>query len=69
MFAVDVLACPECEGRLETIAFISHQGIARKILKHLQLDATGPPVTTARRVPESIDPAPDYDVADPVHEA
>ncbi len=67
VFAVDVLACPKCEGRLEMIAFISDQGIARKILEHLELDA--PPVAAARRVPESIDPTPDYDVADPVYEA
>jgi hypothetical protein len=51
------------------IAFISDQGIARKILEHLELDATGPPVAAARRVPESIDPTPDDDVADPVYEA
>ncbi len=40
------------------IAFISDQGIARKVLEHLELDAIGPQVATTRRVPESIDPTP-----------
>jgi hypothetical protein len=69
VFAIDVLVCPKCTGRLELIAFIADQGIARKILEHLELDATGPPAAAARRVPESIDPAPDYDVADPIYDA
>ena len=69
VFAVDVLACPECSGRLKMIAFIADQGTARKILEHLGLDATGPPTAAARRRPESIDATPDYDVADPIYEA
>ena len=68
VFAIDVLACPECSGRLQMIAFIADQGTARRILEHLELDATGPPVAVGRGAPESIEPTPDYDVADPVYE-
>ncbi len=50
------------------IAFIGDPGIARKILEHLELDATGPPVAVGRGAPESVEPTPDYDVADPVYE-
>ena len=68
VFAIHVLACPECSGRLEVIAFIVDQGTARKILEHLELEAIGPPVAVGRGAPESVEPAPDYDVADPVYE-
>ncbi len=68
VFAIDVLACPECSGRLKMIAFIADQGIARKILEHLELDATGPPLPAARGAPLSFESTPDYDVADPVYE-
>jgi hypothetical protein len=50
------------------IAFIAEQGTARKILEHLELDATGPPLPAARGAPPSIEPTPDYDVADPVYD-
>jgi hypothetical protein len=68
VFAIDVLACPECSGRLEMIAFIAEQGIARKILEHLGLDATGPPLSAARGAPLSFESTPDDDVADPVYQ-
>ena len=41
------------------------QGSARKILEHLDLDATGPPLAAARRTPEPIEPTSQFDVADP----
>jgi len=68
VFAIDVLACPECSGRLKMIAFIADQGIARKILELLELDATGPPLPAARGSLLSFESTPDYDVADPVYE-
>ena len=68
VFAIDVLACPECSGRLKMIAFIADQGVARKILEHLELEATGPPLPAARGAAPSIEPTPEYDVADPVYE-
>jgi hypothetical protein len=67
VFAVDVLACPECGGRLKLIAFIAEATVARRILDHLGLDSQGPPVARGRAPPEPFDPGPDYDVADPAH--
>ncbi len=65
VFAVDVLACPECGGRLKLIAFIAEATVACRILEHLGLDSEGPPVARAQAPPELIDPGPDCDVADP----
>ncbi len=60
VFEVDVLACPECGGRLRIIAFIAEPTVATKILDHLGLASTGPPTAPARRPPELVDPLPDY---------
>ena len=43
VFAVDVLACPDCGGRLRLIAFIADDAVAGRILLHLCLDSRGPP--------------------------
>jgi hypothetical protein len=60
VFALDVLARPECSGRMQLIAFIAAAAIARRILDHLGLDSTGPPVARAEDRPEAFDPGPDY---------
>ncbi len=65
VFAIDVLACPECGGRLKLIAFFAEGTVAGRILDHLGLDSQGPPVARAQAPPELFDPGPDYDVADP----
>ena len=75
-FAVDVLACPTCGGRLEVLAFITEQAVARKILDHLGLASQAPPLAPARAPgddlgPEGtpaldlVDASPDYAAADP----
>jgi len=46
VFAVDVLACPDCGGRLKLIAFVADAGVAGRILDHLGLDSRGPPLDT-----------------------
>ncbi len=43
-FEIDVLACPECGGRMQLIAFIAEARVAKRILDHLALDSTGDPV-------------------------
>jgi hypothetical protein len=64
-----VLACPECGGRMQLIAFIAEPTAAKRILDHLGLDSTGPPLAPSRvGEPDSVEPAPAYDVADPVYE-
>ena len=68
MFDVDVLACPECGGRLRLIAFIAEPTVARKILDHLALDSTGPPTKTRRAEPADVEPVPEHDAADPLYD-
>jgi hypothetical protein len=70
VFEIDVLACPECGGRMMLIAFIAEPTIAKRILDHLHLDSTGPPLAPARGDgADSVDRAPAYDVADPVYQS
>jgi hypothetical protein len=41
-FAVDVLACPQCGGRLRLIATVHDPAVIRKILAHLGMARSGP---------------------------
>ena len=65
VFSLNVLACPQCKGRLTVIAFISQATVARRILDHLGFDSKGPTIARARAPPVLFDPGPDYS-ADPV---
>jgi hypothetical protein len=49
-FAIDVLACPECGGRLRLLATIEDTAVVEKILRHLGLPI-GPPVPARARAP------------------
>ena len=51
---------------MKLIAFINSASVARRILAHLDLPTTGPPLAKAS-VPDSdgCDPGPDYEQADP----
>lgn len=51
VFAVDVLACPRCGGRMRVLATIDDPRVVRRILTHLGLldDAGPPPEPPARR--------------------
>jgi hypothetical protein len=70
VFDVDVLACPQCGGRLRLIAFIAEPAVARKILDHLGLDSTGPPTVHVHRRPAHADQFEPmaHNVADPSYE-
>ncbi len=69
VFAIDVLECPECAGRLQVIAFIAEAAVARRILDHLGMDSRAPPLARARGPDEAFqNPGPDYSLGDPVHE-
>jgi hypothetical protein len=64
VFAVDVLACPLCEGRMTIVAFITDPIVARRILEHLSLPSAPPPPDPARPPPDpSFDDAPFEDSA------
>ena len=65
VFSLDVLSCPQCGGRMQLIAFIAEAGVARRILDHLGLPSTGPPVARPRAPEEVFDSPPEYDGADP----
>jgi uncharacterized protein YbaR (Trm112 family) len=41
-FAIDVLACPECDGRLRLLATIEDPIVVDKILRHLDLPVEAP---------------------------
>ena len=69
VFAIDVLDCPKCSGRMKLIAFITGAGVARQILEHLDLPTTGPPTAKAARLGrDEREPAPEYDQVDPTWE-
>jgi len=67
VFAVGVLACPKCGGRLGLIAFIADDTVARRILLHLGLDSRGPPVARAQAPPDFNEPGPNTAGADPLY--
>jgi hypothetical protein len=48
VFREVVLDCP-CGGRRVVLAFVNDQKVVMKILEHLGLPTTGPPVAPARR--------------------
>jgi hypothetical protein len=50
-FAIDVLACPDCGGRLHLVATISDRAVIEKILAHLGLPIA-PPSPAPARSPE-----------------
>jgi len=41
-FAIDVLACPHCGGRLRLLATLHDPAVIRKILAHLGIAPSGP---------------------------
>jgi hypothetical protein len=45
-FAIDVLACPRCGGRLRLIATLHDPAVIRKVLAHLALSRSGFCVTS-----------------------
>jgi hypothetical protein len=52
VFALDVLACPDCRGKLRVLAFITEATVARRILDCLGLESTPPPLARAQAPPE-----------------
>jgi hypothetical protein len=52
VFALDVLACAGCGGRLRFLATIEDPPVVTKILAHLGLPTAGPVLTRARPPPQ-----------------
>jgi hypothetical protein len=59
----------ECSGRMQLITFIAEAKVAKvakvakRILDHLALDSTGPPVARVQPHAELLEPGPDYGAA------
>jgi hypothetical protein len=51
-FAIDVLKCPHCGGRMKLIATIADPAVIRKILEHLKLETRPPEPQPARSPPD-----------------
>lgn len=49
VFALDVLACPRCGGRMRVVATIDDPAVIRKILAHLEMPLDEPPLAPAPR--------------------
>jgi len=50
-FAIDVLACPGCGGRLRLVSTIERRAVVKKILRHLGLPADAPEPAPRRHPP------------------
>ena len=48
VFALDVLVCGRCGGPMAVVAYITEAAVVGKILTHLGLPTTPPPVSPAR---------------------
>ncbi len=49
---IDVLRCERCGGRMTVLAFLTQRASVRKVLEHLGLPTTGPPIAKARHLPQ-----------------
>ncbi len=59
VFAIDVLQCPTCGGRMRVIAAIEDPRVIRPILDCLGLSARAPPTAKARPTEQPELPFPD----------
>jgi hypothetical protein len=67
-FSLDVLAWPQCGGRMELIALVAVAAVAKKILDHLERASTGPPLARAAAPEAASDPGPEHDGSDPSYD-
>jgi hypothetical protein len=61
VFAVDVLQCPLCNGRMKIVSFITDPLVARRILDHIGLPSALPAPDPARAPPEEFEADPVWD--------
>ena len=59
VFAIDVLECPACGGRMRVIAAIEDPQVVRAILRCLGLPARAPPLAAAHPIEQQDLPFPD----------
>ena len=53
-YALDVLVCPKCAGKMSIIAIIDDEEVAVKILDHLGLSSRAPPRGRPRRAGQQL---------------
>jgi len=63
VFHLDVLSCPRCSTAMVVLALISDPPVVSKILRHLKLPTSPPPLAAPREMwaPESGEPIPPID--------
>ena len=54
VFAIDVLLCPSCGGRMKPIAEITDRRVAQKMLEHVGVPSDAPEPWPARGPPGSL---------------
>ena len=66
---VDVLRCPDCDGPIQVLAFLTDPTVTTAILEGLGLPSAAPPLAPARAPPQSELPFGDWepDFLDPPH--
>jgi hypothetical protein len=73
VFFLDALKCPKCSTALVVLAFISDPPVVTKILRHLRMPTTPPPLAPARASTTAqlwgLDPPRHADPDDPAGEA
>jgi hypothetical protein len=55
-FELDVLICEHCGATRKLLAFLTEPRAIRRILEHLGLPATSPPIALARPPPDPVLP-------------
>jgi len=50
VFDIDITLCPACQGKMRVISAIEERPVIRKILDHLGIPSSPPPLTPARRI-------------------
>lgn len=62
VFGQDVTRCPRCGDHLRVLAFLTHPDVTVRILDHLGLASTVPPISPARAPPDDDDDALELDL-------
>jgi hypothetical protein len=64
---IDVLTCPKCAASMVIIAFLTDPSVLTRILDHLKLPSTSPPMAPARSSLDEQDLFADEEIGEPVY--
>ncbi len=68
VFALDVLVCPSCGGRMKAIAEITDRRVVQKMLEHVGYPSDAPEPWPARGPPASVGVSRGFDDEPPADE-